>query len=206
MSSADLYINEVNFLRYFERDDCAKCGYLSCAEFIEALKKKEREPRDCSLIDRNKAHAFEAIEKIKYLWPEVPLLVHPRPAQTGLVELNSPNPESLVLISGNNEYTEQVLLLVLSTTLCPFFVVFVDTDGNTVDMAMIFQTLTAERVSEALRDTGLEGRLKRREMIIPGLAGSIKGEIERLTEWKVRVGPKCAAELPLFLSEMWIPP
>jgi len=45
-----------------------------------------------------------------------------------------------------------------------------------------------------------------KEMIIPGLAEPIKKDIEMITGWKVRVGPKCAAELPLYLSDLWIRP
>lgn len=206
MPFADLYIDEINFLKYLNKTDCIQCGFLSCEEFINAIISGIKKPQDCSLISRNKVYAFEVIQKIKDLWPEVPLLMHPRPALTGLMELNNPNSASLVLISGNNVYTEQVLLTVLSTTVCPFFVIFVDTDGNTVDMAMVYQTLTAERVKKALEDAGLEEKAKRKELIIPGLASSIKDDIEILTGWNVRVGPKCAAELPLFLSEIWIPP
>jgi CO dehydrogenase/acetyl-CoA synthase gamma subunit (corrinoid Fe-S protein) len=151
-------------------------------------------------------HAFGAIERIKTIWPEVPLLTHPRPGYAGLLELNNPGPDSLLLISGNNEYTEDVLMTVLGTTVCPFFVLFVDTDGNTVDMSMIYQTLTAERILKAIKETGMEERGIGSELIIPGLAVSLRPDIERLTGWSVRVGPECAAELPLFLSEIWIPP
>jgi acetyl-CoA decarbonylase/synthase complex subunit gamma len=136
----------------------------------------------------------------------VPLLLHPRPGFCGLIELNNPGPASPVVLSGNNEYTEQVLMTVLGTTVCPFFVLFVNTEGNTVDMAMIYQTLTAERVYTALKETGLGEKAEVREFLIPGLAASLKADIERLTGWRVRVGPVCAAELPLFLSESWIPP
>jgi len=138
MTSADLYIDKVDFYRYLDKSDCSECGFSSCELFIEAISKGLRKPQECSFIGRNKAYALEAIKKIKELWPDVPLLTHPRPGFTGLVELNEPARESLVLLSGNNEYTEQVLLTVLGTTLCPFSVLFVDTDGNTVDMAMIY--------------------------------------------------------------------
>jgi len=136
----------------------------------------------------------------------VPLLTHPRPGFSGIVELNEPGPASPVLVSGNNEYTEQVLMTVLGTTVCPFFALFVNTDGNTVDMAMIYKTLTAGRISSALKETGLEEKVTAKELIIPGLAASLKNDIEKSTGWSVRVGPVCAAELPLFLSEIWIPP
>ena len=73
-------------------------------------------------------------------------------------------------------------------------------------MSMIYCTLTAERVADALRETGIEEKVSSREIIIPGLASSLREEIEKITGWRVRVGPLCAAELPLFLSEIWIPP
>jgi CO dehydrogenase/acetyl-CoA synthase gamma subunit (corrinoid Fe-S protein) len=206
LASANLYLETINFLRYFKKTDCVGCGFTSCEEFIDALRKGTKKPLDCSFISNNEAYALDIVQKFKNLWPEVPLLTTPRPSLVGLVELNNPNKESSVLITGNNEYTEQVLMIVLGTTVCPFFVIFVDTDGNTVDMAMIYQTLTPERVHKALKETNIEKKVTRKEIIIPGLASSLKGEIEKLTDWHVRVGPVCAAELPLFLSEIWIPP
>lgn len=161
---------------------------------------------DCSLINRNKAYAFETIQRIEELWPEVPLLTHPRPSFVGLVELNTPDSESLVLVSGNNEYTEMVLMTVLGTTKCPFFIIFSNTEGNTIDMAMIYHAMTAESVYIALKETRIEEKVNSKEMIIPGLAASLKEDIEKLSGWHVSVGPVCAAELPLFLSELWIPP
>jgi CO dehydrogenase/acetyl-CoA synthase gamma subunit (corrinoid Fe-S protein) len=206
VASADLYLETINFLRYFKKTDCVECGFTSCEEFIDALRKGIKRPLDCSFIGKNEAYALDIVQKFKDLWPEVPLLTTPRPSLVGLVELNNPDKESSVLITGNNEYTEQVLMTVLGTTVCPFFVIFVNTDGNTVDMAMIYQTLTAERVHEALKETNVEKKVTRKELIIPGLASSLKEDIEELTDWHVRVGPVCAAELPLFLSEIWIPP
>ena len=126
MSNADLYINKIDFKRYLNQNDCAQCGFSSCNSFIDAIKRGEKFPHECSFIGRNKAYAFEAVRKIEESWPEVPLLTHPRPAFTGLVELNQPDERSLTLISGNNEYTEQVLLTVLGTTICPFYLLFVD--------------------------------------------------------------------------------
>jgi len=229
LSNADLYISKIDFSRYLNRNDCSQCGFLSCDAFILALKKGEAGPRECSFISRNNTYAFEAVgkieeswpevpllthprpafteavRKIEESWPEVPLLTHPRPAFTGLVELNHPDERSLMLISGNNEYTEQVLLTVLGTTVCPFYVLFVDTDGNTVDMAMIYKTLTAERIRDALKSNAPEEKVAAREILLPGLASSIKSETETLTGWKVGLGPVCAAELPLFLADIWIP-
>ena len=205
MPKADLYIDKIDFQRYLNQNDCVQCGFSSCDSFIDAIKRGEKLPQECPFIGRNKAYAFEAVKKIEESWPEVPLLTHPRPAFTGLVELNQPDERSLVLISGNNEYTEQVLLTVLSTTVCPFYVLFVDTDGNTVDMAMIYKTLTAERIHNSLTTTWIGKRIAARDIILPGLASSLKDEVEALTGWNVSLGPVCAAELPLFLADIWIP-
>ena len=205
MASANLYLGEVNFLKYLEQTNCAQCGITSCEEFIDVIRKGMKKPQDCPFLSKNEAYAFEIALTIENLWPEVPVLTHPRPSSVGLLELNLPGADSLVLISGNNEYTEQVLMAVLGTTKASFFVLFIDTEGNTVDMAMIYQTLTAERVYKALKETGITEKVSKRELIIPGFASSLKEDIEKLTGWHVRVGPICAAELTLFLSEIWIP-
>jgi CO dehydrogenase/acetyl-CoA synthase gamma subunit (corrinoid Fe-S protein) len=204
--SADLYLEKIDFRRYLNQAVCEDCGFPSCEAFISAINDGTKKPHDCSFINRNQAYALEAINTIKELWPQVPLLMHPRPGFTGLIELNSPDSDSPVLVSGNNEYTEQVIMTVLETTVCPFFVLFVNSDGNTVDMAMVYQTLTAEKIHKEIKQTGLEKKVHARELLIPGLAVSLKSGIEELTGWSVRVGPVCAAELPLFLSEIWVPP
>lgn len=206
MHKADLYLDKIDFRKYLDNSNCSQCGFISCDAFIEALTKKEISTQACPFVERNKSYAFEAVKQIAELWPEVPLLMHPRPGQRGLVEINQPDESSLVLISGNNEYTEQVLLTVLGTTQCPFHVIFVDTGGNSVDMSMIYKTLTAEGICKALQASGFREKRLAKELIIPGLAGSLRREIEELTGWSVTVGPLCAAELPLFLSEIWMPP
>jgi len=205
VTSADLYLEKVDFLKYLKKTNCAECGIASCEEFINALRKGMKRPQNCPFLSNNEAYAFEVALKAKDLWPEVPLLTHPRPSLIGPVEINNPNFESLVLISGNNDYTEQVLLTTLGTTISPFFVLFVDTDGSTVDMSMIYQILTAERIHKAIKEADIQEKAKKRAMIIPGFASSLKADIEKLTGWQVTVGPICVAELPLFLAEIWVP-
>lgn len=206
MPSADLYLDRIDFSQYISDSACRACGYASCADFLASIRHGEARARECVFVQRNRIHAIEAIDRITALWPEVPLLLHPRPGHTGLLELNNPHRDSIVLLTGNNEYTQQVLLTVLGTTLCPFFVLCVDTDGNSVDMAMVYGTLNAERIAQAIDETEMSRRVAIREMIIPGLAEPLGEEIVRMTGWRVRVGPVCAAELPLFLSDVWVSP
>ncbi|NWF98687.1 MAG: hypothetical protein HXY52_07125 [Nitrospirae bacterium] len=206
MSSADLYINSIDIKKYLDESECLKCGFSSCNDFIESVKEGKANIEECKFIGKNRLNAFKALKKIEINWPEVPLITFPRPAYTGLIELNNPDEKSIILITGNNEFTEQVVLTVLGTTACPFYVLFVDTDGNTIDMSMIYNTFNAERVLDALEKTGLLNVSSEKNIIIPGLAHSIENEIKKLTRFNVKTGPVCVAELPLLLSDIWIPP
>jgi CO dehydrogenase/acetyl-CoA synthase gamma subunit (corrinoid Fe-S protein) len=203
---ADLYLEKIDFTKYLSESCSEECGYFCCRDFIEALQKDNSTLYKCPFARRNEAYAFEAVSRIRELWPQVPVLTHPRPSYIGLVELNQPDEQSLVLVSGNNEFTQEVLLTVLGTTLCPFHVLFVDTDGNTIDMSMIYKTFTTGRISAALRTSGLAGKSQTKKMIVPGLAAALQKNISEEVGWHVMIGPKCAAELPLYLSSLWIPP
>lgn len=193
-------------MKYLPEGCREDCGYSSCKEFLDTLQKDNHALRKCHFIQRNQAYAFEAVGMIKDLWPQVPLLTHPRPGPTGLVGLNQPDEKSMVLITGNNKFTQDVLLTVLGTTLCPFYVLFTDTDGNTIDMAMIYRTFTVERITSALQISGIGEKTSAKQMVIPGLAAALQEDIRKGTGWTVRIGPECAAELPLYFSEIWVRP
>jgi CO dehydrogenase/acetyl-CoA synthase gamma subunit (corrinoid Fe-S protein) len=138
------------------------------------------------------------------LLPKFPCLTVPRPGPTGLVEINAPGDDSAILVSGNNIHTQDVLTSILSTTRTPFFLIFVDTRGDTVDMAVIYERLTAEQIREDVQTSGVLDRTSRQDIIIPGLAAAVGDELKQSTGWKVIVGPICAGELPLFLADRWL--
>jgi CO dehydrogenase/acetyl-CoA synthase gamma subunit (corrinoid Fe-S protein) len=109
------------------------------------------------------------------------------------------------LISGNHVHTQDVLLSILSTTSSPFAMLFSDTKGHTVDMAVIFETLTAKQIRKDVRTSDLQDSISNRKVVIPGLAAALDEELKKLTNWDIIVGPICAAELPLFLADRWLP-
>jgi acetyl-CoA decarbonylase/synthase complex subunit gamma len=122
-----------------------------------------------------------------------------------VVEINRPREESPLLISGNHVHTQDVLMSILSTTSSPFLLLFSDTKGNTVDMAVIFETLTAKQIRKEVQTSDILERISNKEVIIPGLAAAVGHELRRSTDWNIIVGPICAAELPLFLADRWLP-
>ncbi len=63
--------------------------------------------------------------------------------------------------------------------------------------------ITAEGIAKAIRESGIEHKVKHKTLIIPGLLASLRNEIEKLTGWKVLIGPSNSVELPKFLEEHW---
>jgi len=134
--------------------------------------------------------------------PEVEVLQLPNPGPTGLTPINRPEEDSPILVSGNSRLTIEVLSAVLSTTLSPFWYLVVDTDGHTVDMAMVYEVLTAERVVQGLIREKTSQVAPKSALFLPGLAAPIRDNLAEQSGRSVTVGPVCAAELPLFFGKM----
>jgi len=200
MIAADLYLNKINFFKYLPQTDCQECGEVSCAELAKQLKKGIRAPSACPFLKDSQIRAFHLALQGERILPQVPALDLPRPATTGLVEINHPNERSLVLISGNSEFTQEVLSSIMAYTLSSYWLIFVDCRGDTVDMAMIYESFKVEKIMAALEELPVH---LRREIVLPGFAFPLKQALEQQMEWQVKVGPLCVAELPLFLGDDW---
>jgi CO dehydrogenase/acetyl-CoA synthase gamma subunit (corrinoid Fe-S protein) len=205
MLLADTYLDRIDFLRYLPQTDCTECGARTCQEFVRDLKQNLKKPWDCPHLSENLYYPFRVALDADNLLPKFPCLTAPRPGPTELMEINTPDEDSLILVSGNNIHTQDVITSILSTTRSPFFLIFADTKGDTVDMAIIYKSLTAEQVRKDVQGSAVLDRTSRQDIIIPGLAGAIGDELKQSTGWNVIVGPICAAELPLFLADTWLP-
>jgi len=203
MPRADLYLDQIDLGKYFSEKECKKCGLHSCKELVEKLHSGEFSFSDLKWFSRPRANALQVALQAKKVLPAVPAIQLPQPGPTGLVQLNHPNPSDPVLVTSNSELTQQVLLAVLSTTTSPFFVLFVDTNGDTLDMAIILKTFTPQRIQQAIAESELETKAPASFMLIPGLAASMQAPIQSVTQLPVRVGPVCIAELPLFMGDKW---
>ncbi|MCG6916886.1 MAG: hypothetical protein LJE89_04985 [Deltaproteobacteria bacterium] len=200
MIAADLYLNKINFLKYLPQTDCQECGEVSCAEFVKQLKKGIRAPSACTFLTDSQIRAFHLALQGGRILPQVPALELPRPAPAGLVEINHPNEGSFLLISGNSEFTQEVISSIMAFTVSSYWLLFVDCRGDTVDMAMIYESLKVEKIVAALKELPVD---LRREIVLPGFAATLKRPLEQEIEWQVKVGPLCIAELPLFLGDDW---
>jgi CO dehydrogenase/acetyl-CoA synthase gamma subunit (corrinoid Fe-S protein) len=74
-------------------------------------------------------------------------------------------------------------------------------------MSMVYRSFTPQRLDQGLTAHRLEEKVRRRQLIIPGIVAPLREELAAYTGWEIRVGPICVAEAPLFLGEAdWQPP
>jgi len=198
MMKADLYLDQVNLPRYWPAD-----VPVSSDDFMDAVKAGETSIDDYSFLTRQQKQALKLVLDADTLLPEIPLTTMPQPVPAELIPLNTPDDISLVIATGNNRYTLEVLTTVWSWGNTPAYFLLVDCLGNTADMAMVYGEFTAERLREALKESGLEDMVRHRHLIVPGFTEPLKADFARMTGWEIEVGPVCAVELPLFLENRW---
>jgi len=203
MPDADLYIDEIDYEGYLKAEDCVRCGAGSCTALIERLRSGGAYEELLEGLDRVTGRALKTAVDIERNLPPVPSITVPRPVRPELVELNGPGPGDPVLVTGNSLFTQEVLSAVLSTTTSPFFVLFTDTRGDTLDMAIVLESFTAGRLVGSIEGENLGDRARGSSLVLPGLAHGLRDEIAVATGFAVEVGPVCAAELPLCFGDRW---
>jgi len=203
MLRADLYEKKINVESYISSNDCRACGFHSREEFLKKLRSGELKPSHCKMARMRFFSLLWAVKPDEIL-PEVEVLQLPSPGPTGLFPINQPGKNSPILVSGNSKITGEVLTAVLSTTLSPFWYLVVNTDGHTVDMAIVYKVLTAARVMQEISRENADKIAPESTLFLPGYASVIQDDLIEQSGRHVQVGPVCAAELPLFFgSENW---
>lgn len=135
-----------------------------------------------------------------YTDPRKPVAVEP-----GLKVFGNPDENSPVLFTTNFALTYYTVASDIENSKLNAYLIVVDTEGSAVDSGVAGRKLTAEKVADAIKASGIEKKVKHRKLIIPGKASRISGEIEELTGWKVQVGPRDSSEIPKYLQEKWQP-
>ncbi|MEM0095096.1 MAG: acetyl-CoA decarbonylase/synthase complex subunit gamma [Candidatus Bathyarchaeia archaeon] len=133
-----------------------------------------------------------------YTDPRKPVAVEP-----GLRVFGAPDENSPVMFTTNFALTYYTVASDLESAKINAYLLVVDTEGLAVDSSVAGRKLTAEKIAEALKASGLENKVKHRKLIIPGKAARLSGEIEELSGWQVIVGPRDSSEIPKFLQEKW---
>ena len=207
MLKANLYVDRIEIAPYLSLEECRKLGGADCAQVAARLKEGSLTPEDFRTLSPARRQALSLAVRALEVLPVVQSLELPRPVPLDLFEINEPGPDSPLLVTGNSEFTLTVVTGLLALTVSPFFLLLVDTRGDTVDMSMVYRSFTPQRLDQGLETHRLAEKVRRRQLIIPGVVGPLKEELAAYTGWDIRVGPICVAELPLFLGEAyWQPP
>ncbi len=207
MLKANLYVDRIDIAPYLKPEECQGLGGPDCARVATRLKEGSLTPEDWGALTPARRQALSLAVRALEVLPVVQSLELPQPVPPDLFELNEPGPEAPLLVTGNSEFTLAVVTGLLALTVSPFYLLLIDTRGDTVDMSMIYRSFTPQRLDQGLEHHRLAARLKHRQLIIPGVAAPLKEELAAYTGWDIRVGPICVAELPLFLGEdFWQPP
>ncbi len=133
-----------------------------------------------------------------YTDPRVPLAVEEKIYEFGVV-----NEESPVLVTCNFALTYFAVASEVENSRIPAYLAIKDAEGLCVLAAWSTGKFIGETIGPFIKKSGIADKIKNKKIIIPGLAARIKGELEdELPGWEVRVGPREASELPVFLSQM----
>jgi len=135
-----------------------------------------------------------------YTDPRKPVAVEP-----GLKVFGTPDENSPVFFTTNFALTYYTVASDIENSKMNAYLVVVDTEGMSVDSGVAGRKLTADKVTDAIKASGVESKVKHRKLIIPGKASRISGEIEELSGWKVLVGPRDSSEIPKYIIDKWQP-
>jgi len=135
-----------------------------------------------------------------YTDPRKPVAVDP-----GLKVFGTPDENSPVFFTTNFALTYYTVASDIESSKLNAYLMVVDTEGSAVDSGVAGRKLTADKVADAIKASGLESKVKHRKLIIPGKASRISGEIEELSGWKVLVGPRDSSEIPKYIIDKWQP-
>lgn len=171
-------------------------------------------------LDKEAVYAAQAIAKyagfvvIDTFAPEMiyPLLVlrenlytdpqKPIQVQPGVYEINSPKPESPVLVTTNFSITYFAVANEVEGSGLPAWLVVTDAEGMSVLTAWAAGKFDAERIAKAIKGFDVASKVSKKRLVLPGHVAVLSGEVEEeLSDWEVRVGPREAVDLPAFMKQ-----
>lgn len=131
-----------------------------------------------------------------YTDPQRPMTV-----TEGIFELGNPNENSPVLVTTNFALTYFIVSGEIEASKVPAWLLIKDSEGLSVLTAWAAGKFGGDDVGAFVKKSGIMDKVKHTEIIIPGYAAAIAGDVEEeLPGWTVTVGPREAAHLAGFLK------
>jgi CO dehydrogenase/acetyl-CoA synthase gamma subunit (corrinoid Fe-S protein) len=184
--------------KYLPPEGCKEKGFAGSRALSEALVGKKVKASECKGIVPELADAIDGVLSLDLRLPESDPMMNK--VEEKLMEINSPDSSSPVLITGNSVITKQILTAIFGKTKVKAYLVPTETLGYTVDNAVNENTFTAMSVLKGIGDSRIASKVDERRLILPGLAETAKSSIERITKWPAEIGPVSGFELPIYLA------
>mgnify|MGYP005843907773 CR=1 FL=1 len=132
-----------------------------------------------------------------YTDPQRPMTV-----TEGIYEVNNPDENSPVLVTTNFALTYFIVSGEIEASRVPTWLLIKDSEGLSVMTAWAAGKFAGDDVGMFIKKCGIMDKVKNQEVVIPGYAAAIAGDVEEeLPGWKITVGPREAAHIPGFLKE-----
>ena len=131
-----------------------------------------------------------------YTDPQRPMTV-----TEGIYEIGTPDENSPVLVTTNFALTYFIVSGEVEGSKVPAWLLVKDSEGLSVLTAWAAGKFSGDDVGAFIKKSGIMDKVKHKEVIIPGYAAAIAGDVEEeLPGWTITVGPREAAHLPAFLK------
>ncbi|MBA3029161.1 MAG: acetyl-CoA decarbonylase/synthase complex subunit gamma [Desulfobacteraceae bacterium] len=125
----------------------------------------------------------------------------PMTVTEGIYEINNPDENSPILVTTNFALTYFIVSGEIEASKVPCWLLIKDSEGLSVLTAWAAGKFAGDDVGMFVKKCGIMDKAKKQELIIPGYAAAIVGDIEEeLPGWNIIVGPREAAHIPAFLK------
>jgi acetyl-CoA decarbonylase/synthase complex subunit gamma len=126
----------------------------------------------------------------------------PMTVTEGIYEIGNPDENSPVLVTTNFALTYFIVSGEVEGSRVPTWLLIKDSEGLSVLTAWAAGKFAGDDVGVFVKKCGIMDKVKHTELVIPGYAAAIVGDIEEeLPGWTITVGPREAAHIPGFLKE-----
>ncbi|MBF7096901.1 acetyl-CoA decarbonylase/synthase complex subunit gamma [Alkalibacter mobilis] len=133
-----------------------------------------------------------------YTDPQKPMRVEPK-----VYEFGAPKEDSPVLLTVDFALTYFVVSGEIERAKSPAWLLIPDAGGYSVLTSWAAGKFGGSVIRNAVKESGLEEKLTKKRLVIPGKVAVLKGDIEEeLPGWEVIVGPDEAMQIPKFLKEL----
>ena len=124
----------------------------------------------------------------------------PMTVTEGIYPINNPDENSRVLVTTNFALTYFIVSGEIEASKVPTWLLIKDSEGLSVLTAWAAGKFAGDDVGIFVKKSGIKDKIKHQELVIPGYAASIVGDVEEeLPGWTITVGPREAAHIPGFL-------